>query len=107
MLCSKTLSEEKKKLVYVYKYFAHMIMVLREARRGYQINWGWSYRQLSHQCRCWERNPVPLEDQPVLLTTEPSLQPLILISNFPSFLFNLASWYYRVNYCTHLSVSSV
>lgn len=26
-------------------------------------------------CGCWESNPVPLEDQPGLLVTEPSLQP--------------------------------
>ena len=27
-------------------------------------------------CGCWELNPGPLEEQPVLLTAEPSLQPL-------------------------------
>ena len=26
-------------------------------------------------CRCWELNSGPLEEQPVLLTTEPPLQP--------------------------------
>ena len=26
-------------------------------------------------CGCWELNSGPLEEQPVLLTTEPSLQP--------------------------------
>ena len=26
-------------------------------------------------CGCWESNPVPLEEQPVLLVTEPSFQP--------------------------------
>ena len=26
-------------------------------------------------CECWELNPGPLEEQSVLLTTEPSLQP--------------------------------
>jgi hypothetical protein len=25
-------------------------------------------------CGCWESNPGPLEEQPVLLTAEPSLQ---------------------------------
>ena len=29
-------------------------------------------------CGCWELNPGPLEEQPVLLTAEPSLQPLPL-----------------------------
>ena len=31
-------------------------------------------------CGCWELNPGPLQEQPVLLTTEPSLQP-------PAFMF--------------------
>ena len=29
-------------------------------------------------CGCWELNPDPLEEQPVLLTSEPSLIPLEL-----------------------------
>jgi hypothetical protein len=32
-------------------------------------------------CGCWELNSGPLEEQSVLLTTEPSLQPTILILN--------------------------
>ena len=28
-------------------------------------------------CRCWESNVGPLEEQPVLLITKPSLRPLI------------------------------
>ena len=27
-------------------------------------------------CKCWELNSSPLEEQPVLLTAKPSLQPL-------------------------------
>jgi hypothetical protein len=30
-------------------------------------------------CGCWELNPGPLEEQPVLLSSEPSLQPKVLI----------------------------
>jgi hypothetical protein len=30
-------------------------------------------------CGCWELNPDPLEEQPLLLTAEPSLQPPRLI----------------------------
>jgi hypothetical protein len=30
-------------------------------------------------CGCWELNPEPLEEQSVFLTSEPSLQPIILI----------------------------
>jgi hypothetical protein len=35
-------------------------------------------------CGCWEVNPAPLEDQPVLLATEPSPQPdiIFLIGSF-------------------------
>ena len=29
-------------------------------------------------CGSWEQNSSPLQKQPVLLTTEPSLQPLVL-----------------------------
>lgn len=32
---------------------------------------------VSCQCRCWELNLDPLKEQPVLLTTEPPLQPQI------------------------------
>jgi hypothetical protein len=32
---------------------------------------------LEPPCGCWELNLGPLQEQPVLLTTEPSLQPLI------------------------------
>ena len=28
-------------------------------------------------CRFWELNPGPLEEQPVLVTTKPTLQPLL------------------------------
>jgi hypothetical protein len=38
-------------------------------------------------CGCWELNSEPLEEQSVLLTTEPSLQPLSLIFNFVLFAF--------------------
>jgi len=36
-------------------------------------------------CGCWELNSGPLEEQSVLLTAEPSLQPRIYISNVMSF----------------------
>ena len=32
-------------------------------------------------CGCWELNSRPLEEKPVLLTSEPSLQPSLLILN--------------------------
>jgi hypothetical protein len=32
-------------------------------------------------CGCWELNSGPLEEQPVLLTTEPSLQPQHCVFN--------------------------
>ena len=37
------------------------------------------YGRAKLPCGCWELNPGPLEEQPVLLTTEPSLQPLSLV----------------------------
>lgn len=38
-------------------------------------------------CSCWELNPGPLEEHPVLLTAERPLQPLegfLFVRNFPS-----------------------
>lgn len=32
---------------------------------------------------CWELNPGPVEEQPVLLTTEPSLQPCLIFFQSP------------------------
>ena len=46
-------------------------MCLPGARRGQQISWNWSCETT---CECWELNPG-LEEQQVLLTAEPSLQP--------------------------------
>jgi hypothetical protein len=41
------------------------------------------YRKLNGQipCGCWGLNSEPLEEQPVLLTTEPSLQPRVMSFN--------------------------
>lgn len=50
------------------------VLVPTEALRGLRSPWNWSYRQLQ-SCGCWELNPSPLEEQRVLWTTEPSLQP--------------------------------
>ena len=33
-------------------------------------------------CGCWELNSGPLEEQSVLLTTEPSLQPRTVLLNY-------------------------
>lgn len=42
----------------------------------YQIPWRWSYRQSwATWCEYWEPNLCPLEEQQVVLTTEPSLRP--------------------------------
>lgn len=46
-----------------------------KARRGSWITWNCSYRWLlTTQSRCWGLNLGALRKQPVLLTTEPSLQ---------------------------------
>lgn len=47
--------------------------------RGCYILWNWGYRQVWLLCGCWDLNLGPLEEQTVLLTTEPSfLSPLEL-----------------------------
>ena len=42
-----------------------------------EVAGSWSYRQCELPYGCWELNPGPLEEQSVLLITEPSLQPQI------------------------------
>jgi len=37
---------------------------------------------VSHQYGNWDKNPGPVQEQQVLLTTESSLQPLLLLSVF-------------------------
>lgn len=63
--------------MYVYVQRAGLGPV--EARRGCWMPWDWSYR-LWPACGCWELNFCPLEERPVLLTTE---QPLWLIYYYP------------------------
>ena len=43
-------------------------------------------------CGCWEFNSWPLEEQPVLLTTEPSLQPLNSCFLFQCFKYVTPIW---------------
>ena len=60
----------KKDLFIICKY---TVAVLRYSRRAHQI----SLRMVCEPpCGCWELNSGSLEEQSVLLTTEPSLQPL-------------------------------
>ena len=53
--------------------------LFRQTRRGYQIP---LQMVVSHPpCGFWELNSEPLKKHSVLLTTEPSLQPLIIIND--------------------------
>ena len=47
-----------------------------EDRKGRQISAVGVTDVWELPCGCWELNPGPLKEQPVLLTAEPSLQPL-------------------------------
>jgi hypothetical protein len=55
----------------------HKHAVPAKARRQYCIRWDWTCEPL---CRFWESNPGPLEEQPVVLTTESSLQTHVLFA---------------------------
>jgi hypothetical protein len=55
---------------YLYKY---TVAVFRHTRRGHQIP---IIDGCEPPCGCWELNSGPLEEQWVLLTPEPSLQPI-------------------------------
>jgi hypothetical protein len=48
------------------------VAVFRHTRRGHQIP---IIDSCETPCGCWELNSGPLEEQSVLLTAEPSLQP--------------------------------
>ena len=57
----------------------HAFLLPSEVRRGSYIPSYWSNRRAIEDyepCMCWELNPGSLEEQPVLVITEPSLQPL-------------------------------
>ena len=56
----------------VYAVYSH-VYACRGQRRRLSISDG-----CEPPGGCWELNSGPLEEQPVLLTTEPSLQPLVL-----------------------------
>lgn len=49
------------------------------SRRGHQMLQIWNYRRLCAPCGFWELNPVPLEEQPVLLISKLGFQPLNFI----------------------------
>ena len=51
--------------------FCALHVSLGKPEEGPQNAWNWSCRQL---CLWWDLNSGPLEEQPVLLATEPSLQ---------------------------------
>jgi hypothetical protein len=57
-------------LIYLFYLYEYNVTVVRHTRRGYLIIDG-----CEPPCGCWELNSGPLEEQSVLLITEPSLQP--------------------------------
>jgi hypothetical protein len=65
-------------LFYVYLCFTCLNVCVSAVclvpwKLGDRIPWNWSYKLLSGHIGGWESNQGPLEKQPVLLTTEPSL----------------------------------
>jgi hypothetical protein len=57
--------------IYLFIICKYTATVFRHTRRGHPIRDG-----CEPPCGCWELNSGPSEEQSVLLTTEPSLQPL-------------------------------
>lgn len=67
----------------IYISVRHLCPMLGEAGREHQIPWDWSCPQrlvviIPPTLCCWELNLHLLEEQPELLTFEPSLQTLQL-----------------------------
>jgi len=65
----------------MYKY---RVAVFRHTRRGHWIP---ITDGCEPPCGCWDLNSGPLEEQSVLLTAEPSLQPRFMVLNFEFVLF--------------------
>ena len=56
--------------IYLFIRWKYTVAVFRHPRRGRQIS-----LRSEPPCGCWDLNSGPSEEQSVLLTTEPSLQP--------------------------------
>jgi hypothetical protein len=60
----------------MYVYAPCTRLMKAEARRRYQIPWNWNHKWL--EATLWVLGLERLEEQPVLLTSNPPLQPLHL-----------------------------
>ena len=60
--------------------FSYALLVSVESRRGHCVIWNWNYRCLLSAVRALEAKSGPLQEQPILLTIEPPLQPQFLTS---------------------------
>jgi len=69
---AKPLKKKKKTYYYIYEY---TVAVFRHTRRGHQIP---LQMVVNHHVVAGSWNSEPLEEQSVLLTTEPSLQYILL-----------------------------
>lgn len=80
------------------EYFVRTYDCASEARVGQRFRWG----EVADACKqphgCWELNLGSLEEQPVLLTTEPILQPCFLIVKFSPFLSDFWNCLFFLNF---------
>jgi hypothetical protein len=98
-------------LFYVYRCFAgihvhiHMHAGPKEARRRWLIFWDKS----ELPCGCWELNLGPLEEQPVLLITEPSLRPSVFLDSlhYLPLTYYFSSHYYYITTTTTTTLWAV
>lgn len=65
----------------MYVLYVHTCLP-KEARQGHWISWSWNGRVVSHPVWVWGLNSGPLQEQYVIVTTGPALQPVITYSNF-------------------------
>jgi hypothetical protein len=77
----------------VWGFFLHVCIYMRTMC----IPWNWNYDCHEIPCECSESNLSPVNELPVLFTTEPSLQPLnaefvnCLVPSIPSLFINRTS----------------
>jgi hypothetical protein len=74
----------------------YIVAVFRHTRRGHRISLHTD--GCEPPCGCWELNSGPLEEQSVLLTTEPSLQPPHSAILFYFILFYFILFYFILFY---------
>ena len=72
-LIPRTDTSPLKKKIYLFVLYEYTVNFFKQPRRGHQSLFS---DGCEPSCGCWQLNSGPLEEQSVLLTDEPPLQPM-------------------------------